>query len=167
MRTLPHHRPCRALLIAALLGATPAFSCPPASDSQALQAAYMERMEQYREEIIRSAAIMYGVVETEISRDETGPVYGRFRIIHVYRGPYRVGQSVRLAAGRFPVFFDCAMPPFLTYRAGQFGVIVLWPPGHPRSWRRLDGFLPDEMVQSLIDDGVIRSAQASTAREQP
>jgi len=144
----------RPLLIALSLSATAAQACPPVNQHPS---AVAEREAAWRRCVEGSAGIVYGVVDRRV-------VWGRggtLRILHVYRGDFRVGQRLHVLYAPPQIPGDCYVyspPGSIFYRRGAYGVAFI---GAPDANRRhgFGGLIGGNGAAQLIREATIESAR--------
>jgi hypothetical protein len=140
-----------------------AIACPPPPPTAESEAARQQRVHNFKQYATRAPGIVYGVVEEDIGYDEKRHNFkkvGTLRILHVYKGPYKRGQRVRMSGGFYPLAI-CAMAP-MSLRKGAYGVVILDKAKEGQPLKH-NGFLPPDMIQQFIAEGIIRSARGDAA----
>ncbi|MGH6694397.1 hypothetical protein [Sphingopyxis sp.] len=145
----------RLILMALLAVPTAGWACPPLNGHPI---AVAQRVEAFREQVIASKAIVYGVVERPITTRE-GSV-GILHILHVYKGDLMPGQRLKmryaLPPSRCPIY--APKDYVFSQDRGTYGVVLI-PEGADGDPLSLTGFQDAARVNFMISQGLIVSAQ--------
>jgi len=148
-------------LPALLFHATACYACPPVDPSPEATAR-SER--KYRDAIISSVGIAYGVVQRPITSDSRKRP-GIFRVIHSYKGALAVGMNVPVRQNLSGYCILNLGRPVVTEKDWYgVGLISKFEPNNELYFRPIDKSEFDRLVQEgLIESAkVVRDRQAST-----
>ena len=141
--------PIALISAAAALPLQGALACPPPPPGYVPPTA-----EQLLERSLQNVGdIVYGVVT---KAGAPGEASSSFKIIHVYRGDLRAGQTVQAVPGWGHPEPVCVgmMSPAYPQPVGTYGVVAF------AKGQRTLNFISPENVQIMIDKGWIKSARA-------